>query len=103
MHNGESYITSGAGTQLIKRVRFGNHQLKICEELTDREIEIVRLICDGYSNKEIGAKLHLSRRTIESHRDKIIEKTGVKSSFELFSYAVQHGIHAMIYPSAASI
>lgn len=48
------------------------------QELTEREREILLLICQEYSTKEISSRLSLSDRTVENHRAKIMEKTGVK-------------------------
>lgn len=59
-------------------------------ELSKREREIVRLIAQGYNSVQIGQKLFLSRHTIDTHRRKILEKTGCKNSAELIKYAVNH-------------
>lgn len=57
-----------------------------------REVEIIQLICQELTNKEIAAKLKLSVRTVENHRDKIHEKSGAKNSVGLVIYAIRHGI-----------
>lgn len=61
------------------------------QELTPREIEVLRLIARGLSNKEIGVELHVGVRTVETHRQNLIEKTGCKMVAELTRYAVDHG------------
>jgi two-component system, NarL family, response regulator NreC len=61
-------------------------------KLSDREREVIWFICKGLTNKEIAAKLNLSIRTIESHREKILEKTGTKNSVEVAVYAMKHGV-----------
>lgn len=58
--------------------------------LTAREREVLTLIAWGYTNEEIGDKLFLSTRTVESHRAHIIEKTGVDSRHGLVEYAVNN-------------
>lgn len=59
-------------------------------KLTRREIEILNLICTGLSNAEIADKLFLSLRTIEGHKSKLIQKTGVKNSISLVMYAIKN-------------
>ena len=61
-------------------------------ELTPRQIEIVRLLVDGLSAKEIAARLQLSRRTVEYHKYQAMERSGVSTSAELISYALKRGI-----------
>jgi len=57
---------------------------------SDREMEIIPLIAAGKTNKEIGGTLHLSARTIEAHKRKIMLKMGVQRSTEIVTYAHQH-------------
>ena len=59
--------------------------------LTDREIEVMSLIVQGYINKEIADKLNIGLATVITHRKNIMEKLGVKSVSALTIYAVMHG------------
>ena len=61
-------------------------------ELTDREIEIIQLICDQKTNKEIAEIFQLSTRTVENHRVAIFSKTGVKNMAGLVLYAIKHNL-----------
>lgn len=58
--------------------------------LTDREIEIIRLIEKEYSNKQIAETLFISERTVETHRKNIFRKTGTNSVIGLVKYAYEH-------------
>jgi two-component system, NarL family, response regulator NreC len=60
--------------------------------LTEREVEILRLIALGHTNSEIGEQLYLSVRTIESHRAHIQKKTSQSTRAELVRYALDHGL-----------
>ncbi|MCL7986619.1 response regulator transcription factor [Sphingobacterium sp. lm-10] len=60
--------------------------------LTKREIEIVVLICQEFTNQEIADQLFLSKRTIESHRQRILDKTGLKNTVGLVIYALANEI-----------
>jgi DNA-binding NarL/FixJ family response regulator len=61
-------------------------------DLSAREIEVLKLIAEGMTNAEIADKLFTSKRTIESHRQNIIEKAQVKNTAALIKYALTHGI-----------
>jgi len=60
--------------------------------LTEREKEVLELICKGFSNPEIAKKLFLSERTIDGHRANLLEKTGAKNAPHLVMYAIKHGL-----------
>jgi two-component system, NarL family, response regulator NreC len=62
------------------------------DDLTDRERQALRLIALGYTNQEIAAQLHLSVRTIESHRRHILDKLRLSTRSDLVRYALDHGI-----------
>ena len=61
-------------------------------ELSPREREVLQLICEGLSNREIGARLSLSVNTITVHRANIMTALGVHKAAELVVYAIQHGL-----------
>lgn len=60
--------------------------------LSQREVEVVRLVAAGYSNKEIADALFLSVRTVETHKTHIIQKTGLRARSELTRFAQESGI-----------
>ena len=60
--------------------------------LTTRELEVLQLICDGMSNREIAARLDLSINTVSVHRTNIMNTLGVHKAAELVVYALQHGL-----------
>lgn len=62
------------------------------DDLTEREVEILRMIALGHTNTEIGAQLFLSVRTVESHRAHIQQKLRRTSRAELVRYALDHGL-----------
>ena len=67
-----------------------NGPMKIDLDLSDRQGEVLQLISEGYTNMEIADKLFLSKRTVEGHRQSLINKVKVKNSAELIKFAVQH-------------
>jgi DNA-binding NarL/FixJ family response regulator len=60
--------------------------------LTPRQLEVLRLICEGLSNKEIAARLDLSVNTVAVHRANIMNTLGVHKTAELVVYAIQNGL-----------
>ena len=60
--------------------------------LTHREREILQLVASGLTNQEIADQLFTSKRTVESHRQNLLEKTGVRNTPALIKYAMEHGL-----------
>ena len=65
------------------------------ELLSDREKEILLLICKGLSNQEIGDRLFISKRTVDKHRANILEKTGCKNTANLVVWAIKNSVVAI--------
>lgn len=61
-------------------------------DLTERELEVLDLICQQYTTEEIGEKLFLSKRTIEGYRNKLLEKTNTKNTAGLIVHCINKGI-----------
>lgn len=62
------------------------------EPLSAREMEVLRLIARGYTNRQIGSALSISIRTVETHRSNVMEKLNLHSRVELVRYASEHGL-----------
>jgi len=90
---GDTYITPAFGDEVIASLRNRSAELtKEAEELTDRQREILKLIIDGKGNKEIADILHVSVKTVEFHRARLMAKLGVRSAAELAKVALQQGL-----------
>ncbi len=81
---GEEYVSPrvASGLEALHRATNG-------DGLTERETEIVRLIALGHTSAEIAGQLHLSRRTVETHRTRIHRKLGLGTRAELVQFALQ--------------
>jgi DNA-binding NarL/FixJ family response regulator len=95
VYNNEPYYcktTSHKLTKMIAKSRFNPYKKNSKVEFSEREKEIIELICEQFTNKEIGDKLFISVRTVEGHRLKILEKMNVKNTVGLVVYAMKNGI-----------
>jgi two-component system response regulator NreC len=86
---GETYLTPrlGAALAAAPAAQSGNP-----DDLSEREVEVLRLIALGHTNAEIAAQLFLSVRTVESHRAHIQQKLRLSTRAELVRYALEHGL-----------
>ena len=77
-----------------KLINTDNHNIHNAEQeqLSDREIEVLKLLATGLANKEIADKLFISIHTVVSHRKNITQKTGIKSQAGLTIYAISNKI-----------
>lgn len=85
---GQPYVYPVLGARLAREPDDGGHP----GELTDREFQVLRLIALGYTNTEIANRLHLSTRTIESHRAHIQKKLRLQSRAELVRFAIDNDV-----------
>jgi DNA-binding NarL/FixJ family response regulator len=82
---GEKYICAEIQRNITNQLLVEEEDNKL-SKLTEREIEIIRLIKNGSTNKEIAETLFLSPRTVETHRARILKKLGLKNSLSLVKY-----------------
>lgn len=82
---GEKFICAEIQRNITNQVLMDDDDNKL-SRLTEREIEIIKLIKNGSSNKEIAEKLFLSPRTVETHRARILKKLDLKNSLSLVKY-----------------
>ena len=61
-------------------------------QLTPREEEVVKLVAESYTSDEIGRMLHITRRTVERHRENVLAKLGLRDRVQLTRYAIRHGL-----------
>ena len=82
---GGVHISDAAASALVSSPAASSHQ-----SLSDREFEVLRLLVAGLGPSEIGDKLHLSVKTVSTHKTRILEKLGLGSTAELVRYALEH-------------
>jgi DNA-binding NarL/FixJ family response regulator len=88
---GEPFLTNAAERSLVRQwMEEGSTGPR--EPLTPREEEVVKLIAEAHTNAQIAAVLHLSEKTVESHRGNVLRKLGMRDRVELVRYAIRRGL-----------
>ncbi|MBD2471508.1 response regulator transcription factor [Nostoc sp. FACHB-145] len=84
IHNGQKYIPPEVGAKLLQRMSN--------PELSERELEVLRLMAEGMSNQEIGTALTIGESTVKSHVNRILSKLGVSDRTQAVIIAIKRGI-----------
>jgi DNA-binding NarL/FixJ family response regulator len=91
---GEPFLYPSAVAALIRdfleRARDGDDSLK--DPLTPRESEVVKLVAEGHTSREIAERLVISEKTVDRHRANILEKLGMRDRVDLTRYAIRRGL-----------
>jgi DNA-binding NarL/FixJ family response regulator len=97
LHNGQEFLGNSISKVILKSyMRHATEPDKSPESLqmvlSGREIEILKLYAEGLNNKEISEKLSISIRTVESHKNHIVRKLGLKSTVDMVKFAIRNKI-----------
>jgi DNA-binding NarL/FixJ family response regulator len=90
---GQSFLYPSAVSTLVKDfVERGRPDAEQFDVLTPRELQVLKLIAEAYTSKEIAAELVISLKTVERHRQNILDKLGMSDRVELTRYAIRRGL-----------
>jgi len=90
---GKTYVTPLIAGDLIRTYQEGGSSQKdLFKKISPRQREILQLLAEGKSGKEIASILDISTRTVEHHKYRMMEQLNIKTSAELVQYAIKHGI-----------
>ena len=89
VYNGGNYFSSELLQTLVNSLRSSSKTKEQHAELSERETEILILICQGMSNQEMADQLFISKRTVDKHRANILEKSQCKNTAQLVMYAIK--------------
>jgi len=95
---GKTYISPGISDQVMEGYLSGRKTLKEnsrWDTVTQREREVLKLLAEGYTNKEIGEFLHISVKTVEKHRANLINKLDLHNIAQLTAFAIENGLVEM--------
>ena len=87
---GRTFLSGDAQELLMREWREGRAEPD--DPLTPRELEVVKLIAEAYTNRQIAETLKLSEKTVESHRANVLSKLGMRDRVELVRYAIRRGL-----------
>jgi two-component system response regulator NreC len=92
VHDGGIYVHHSMAASLTEKLRESPEPMDRdpFQTLTNRELEILTYLAQGYTNKEIAEKVFLSVKTVETHRSKIYSKLDIESRAELVHFAIKH-------------
>ena len=90
IYEGASYVDPRVAGGVLRRRGAGSSDLR--EQLSSRELEIVRLIAEGLSNKEIGQRLFLTEKTVKNHTSRIFTKLNVVARTQVAVHAIRSGL-----------
>ena len=97
VHRGGTWIEKVSMGRIVDRLmRLNGDDLDVAERLTSRELQVLRMVARGHSNKEIADKLNVCEGTIKSHLHHVYEKLGVKGRLELALYARDKGMLSVL-------
>lgn len=104
VHRGEAFFSPEIARVALNQFVQGNGAGKNTNQLTNREREVLILIAEGLSNKEVACRLNVGTRTVETHRERIMRKLDIHSVAGLTKYAITKGWVALpVSPQSLSI
>jgi DNA-binding NarL/FixJ family response regulator len=91
VHRGDAFLTNAVERSLIRDWMSSDAEGPE-EPLSPREQEVLKLIAEAHTNKQIAEILHLAEKTVESHRANLLRKLGMRDRVELVRYAIRRGL-----------
>jgi DNA-binding NarL/FixJ family response regulator len=88
--SGGKYFSQELLYNVVKNIKTTQTHQEVVENLSEREIEVLKQICIGLSNQEISEILHISKRTVDKHRANLLDKTNSKNTAHLVMYAIKN-------------
>jgi DNA-binding NarL/FixJ family response regulator len=89
---GEPFLYPGAVSALIRSFLDRAEEDEPPRVITEREEEVLKLVAEGHSSRDIAAMLHISVKTVERHRANLLQKLGLRDRLELTRYAIRAGL-----------
>ncbi|MGD8290093.1 MAG: response regulator transcription factor [Desulfobacterales bacterium] len=90
IHSGQRYITDEAAESLALRVAKGSNGKSPLDSLSMRELQVLRRLAMGHTNREIARAYHISIKTVDTYRARLLKKLGLRNNAELSRFAIQN-------------
>jgi DNA-binding NarL/FixJ family response regulator len=91
-HAGQSPLSPAVATRVVEHLAHGERRVAPADELTPRELEVLRLIAEGRSNKVIARELGVAEKTVKTHVSHVLAKLGLTDRTQAALYAVREGL-----------
>jgi two-component system, NarL family, response regulator NreC len=95
VYEGGTYFSDNISSifqKVVLQSRHPHYKTKAAVEFTDRELDIIKLSCKEYTNKEIASQLVLSVRTVEAHKNRMLDRVEAKNMVGVIMYAIKHNL-----------
>lgn len=92
VHSGGRYLSESASEALAARMAKGGDAGSLLDLLSDREIQVLRALALGRSNREIAGAYNISVKTVDTHRSRLLKKLDLRNNAELTRFAIRHRI-----------
>lgn len=89
LHAGGRYLTPEAAESLALRVARGKPEKSLLDSLSQRELQVLRLLAMGHTNREIASAYNISIKTVDTYRFRLLKKLGLRNNAELSRFAIQ--------------
>lgn len=90
LHTGKRYLTDSAIDSLVRRVAKGANELLPLDSLSNREIQVLRCLALGQTNREIAEAYQLSIKTVDTYRSRLLSKLNLRNNADLSRFAIQN-------------
>jgi DNA-binding NarL/FixJ family response regulator len=92
VHAGGRYLTEAAAEALAVRMASGRSGNSLLDSLSKREIQVLRCLALGHTNREIAEAYHISPKTVDTYRFRLLKKLNLRNNAELSCFAIQSGL-----------
>lgn len=92
VHSGCRYLTDDIAEMLALRVAKGSHGKSLMDSLSTRELQVLRRLALGHTNHEIADAYHISIKTVDTYRYRLLKKLNLRNNAELSRFAIQNGL-----------
>jgi two-component system, NarL family, invasion response regulator UvrY len=92
VHGGGRYLTDEVAATLASRLEAGEHGRSSLDELSNREVQVLRRLALGQTNREIAEAYHISVKTVDTYRQRLLKKLSLRNNADISRFAIQHGL-----------
>ena len=92
VHGGSRYLTEDAAESLVLRVAKGDRHRSALDSLSTRELQVLRRLALGHTNREIASTYNISIKTVDTYRFRLLKKLKLRNNAEISRFAIQNGL-----------